>query len=286
MNSDFKNKLKAVGAFIKKIAVTVWNYIKVAKMELIVLAGVFALDMVSKSLVNAFIPHGDTFVVIPKFLQFTNSHNYAAAFGSDFIVKWFGSTGSRIFFSVFAVAAAVAFFLVLIKNKGKSKWFRVALALFIAGAMGNCIDRMFFNYVRDFIEIVYFGLEIFGRTSWYIFNIADAALVTSVIMLVIYFLFMYRDGADKKADAVIPIVSAAGEEDGLPAAIEGAEHGAVVTETVEQPEQLERQVKQPEQLEQLEQSEHSEQHEQSERSEISDGDKPDKSDTGGEDLGS
>lgn len=200
-DNAFTNKVKQFWAFIKRMAVRTWEYLKVAKMEWIVMICLFAADLISKSIVDATVDRGETVVIIPKFLNVHNIYNYAAAFGASFIKDLLGGMGARIFFSVFAVAVSVAFVLVLIKNKGKSKWFRVAVAMFVAGAMGNCIDRMFLGYVRDFIEFEYFGLTIWGRTTWYVFNIADVALVVGVIMIVIYFLFMYKDTGKKKEQA-------------------------------------------------------------------------------------
>lgn len=200
-DNAFTNKVKQLWAFIKRMAVRAWKYLKVAKMEWIVMIGLFAADLISKAIVDATVARGETVVIIPKFLNVHSIYNYAAAFGASFIKDLLGGIGARIFFSVFAVAASVAFILVLIKNKGKSKWFRVSIAMFVAGAMGNCIDRMFLGYVRDFIEFEYFGLTIWGRTTWYVFNIADAELVVGVIMIVIYFLFMYKDTGKKKEQA-------------------------------------------------------------------------------------
>lgn len=200
-DNAFTNKVKQLWAFIKRMAARAWNYLKVAKMEWIVMIGLFAADLISKAIVDATVARGETVVIIPKFLNVHSIYNYAAAFGASFIKDLLGGIGARIFFSVFAVAASVAFILVLIKNKGKSKWFRVSIAMFVAGAMGNCIDRMFLGYVRDFIEFEYFGLTIWGRTTWYVFNIADAELVAGVIMIVIYFLFMYKDTGKKKEQA-------------------------------------------------------------------------------------
>lgn len=197
-DNAFKNKVKQVWAFIKRMAARVWAYLKVAKMEWIVLISLFAADLISKAIVEATLEYGDTATVIPYFLNVHRLHNYNAAFGSSWLKSFLGDIGARIFFSVFAVAASVAFVLVLIKNKGKSKWFRVAIAMFVAGAMGNCMDRMFLGYVRDFVEFVFFGQTWFGRTTWYVFNIADAELVAGVIMMIIYFLFMYRDSDKKK----------------------------------------------------------------------------------------
>lgn len=204
MAGGFKNKAQAVWAFIKQAAIKVFNYLKVAKMEWIVMISVFIVDLVAKSLVENFLAFDETVPMIPYFLNAHKVHNYAAAFGSSWLRGWMGDIGARIFFCVFAVAASVAFILVLIRNKGKSRVFRIAVALFVAGAMGNCIDRMALGYVRDFIEFEYFGLTIFGRKTWaYIFNIADVALVTGVLLIVFYFLFLYRDNDKKKIEFTI-----------------------------------------------------------------------------------
>ncbi|MCM1367731.1 MAG: signal peptidase II [Roseburia sp.] len=192
-NGSFKNKVAAVWAFIKNIAARVWRYLKVAKMEYIVMISLFAADLISKAIVNATVDVNSSVVLIPKFLNIHNLHNYNAVFGSSFMTNLLGSIGTRIFFGVFAVAASVVFVLVLIKSKGGNKLFRVALAMLVAGAMGNCIDRMFLGYVRDFVEFEYFGLEIFGSKSFYVFNIADAELVIGVILVAIYFIFIYHD---------------------------------------------------------------------------------------------
>lgn len=192
------NGFQRFWAVVKKYAKRVWAYLKVAKMEYIVMISLFALDLISKAIVNATTAHGQVVVLIPNFLNIHNSHNYAAAFGNGWISDLLGSMGARIFFSIFAVGASVAFVIILIKNKGGNKLFRVALAMLTAGAMGNCIDRMFLGYVRDFVEFVYFGLTIAGSKSFYIFNIADAELVIGVILMIIYFLFMYKDRDDKK----------------------------------------------------------------------------------------
>ena len=206
MANGFKNTAQVVWAYIKDKAIKVFHYLKDAKMEWIVMISVFIVDLVSKSLVENFLAFNDSVPMIPYFLNAHKVHNYSAAFGSSFLRDWFGDIGARIFFCVFAVAASVAFTLVLIHNKGKSRVFRIALALFVAGAMGNCIDRMALGYVRDFIEFEYFGLTIFGRKTWaYIFNFADVALVTGVLLIVFYFLVLYRDNDKKKVDISIDL---------------------------------------------------------------------------------
>lgn len=62
------------------------------------------------------------------------------------------------------------------------------LALLAAGAVGNLIDRVRLHYVVDFI---YFRLINFP-----IFNFADICVTISAILLVVFFLFIYKEDAN------------------------------------------------------------------------------------------
>lgn len=55
----------------------------------------------------------------------------------------------------------------------------VALGAVAGGAVGNVIDRLRFGYVVDFIHAHAWGW------SWYVFNLADAAIVCGVAALVL-----------------------------------------------------------------------------------------------------
>lgn len=59
----------------------------------------------------------------------------------------------------------------------KEKLVRGLFALFLGGVAGNLIDRIFRQYVVDFIDVGF----------WPVFNIADAAISVSVIGLVLYY---------------------------------------------------------------------------------------------------
>ena len=57
----------------------------------------------------------------------------------------------------------------------------IALGLIIGGAIGNAIDRFLYGAVVDF---ALFHIEIAGKTyNWYVFNIADVAIVAGVAAL-------------------------------------------------------------------------------------------------------
>ena len=53
----------------------------------------------------------------------------------------------------------------------------LALGLLLGGALGNLTDRLRLNYVVDFMDM---GI---GTWRWYTFNVADAAISASVVLL-------------------------------------------------------------------------------------------------------
>ncbi|UOM36940.1 signal peptidase II [Acuticoccus sp. I52.16.1] len=65
---------------------------------------------------------------------------------------------------------------------------RIAIALILGGAVGNLIDRVVYGAVVDFVHLHW------GDWSWYIFNIADAAIVVGVAVLILESLVPRADG--------------------------------------------------------------------------------------------
>lgn len=52
-----------------------------------------------------------------------------------------------------------------------------AIGLIIGGALGNALDRIFLGAVADFFSLHAFGFR------WYVFNLADVAIVAGVCVL-------------------------------------------------------------------------------------------------------
>jgi signal peptidase II len=68
----------------------------------------------------------------------------------------------------------------------------VAIGAIAGGAVGNVIDRVRFGGVVDFIHAhVETG---WGDYSWYVFNVADAAIVCGVAVLILESTFSRRRG--------------------------------------------------------------------------------------------
>ncbi len=62
-------------------------------------------------------------------------------------------------------------------RRATSRLLAASLGLIIGGAIGNAIDRIAYGAVFDFIHVHA------GTFSWYVFNVADAAIVAGVIGL-------------------------------------------------------------------------------------------------------
>ena len=57
----------------------------------------------------------------------------------------------------------------------------ISLGLIIGGALGNAIDRLAYGAVVDF---ALFHVNLGGKTfNWYVFNLADVAIVAGVVGL-------------------------------------------------------------------------------------------------------
>ncbi len=90
--------------------------------------------------------------------------------------------------SAFAVAASVAM-AVWVARAATGSLMALSVGLIIGGAIGNAIDRLWLGGVADFYLLHAFGY------SWYVFNIADVAIVAGVIGLLYDSFMPSRQGA-------------------------------------------------------------------------------------------
>ena len=139
------------------------------------------LDQATKLLVVKFMELGESIPLIDGFLYVTSHRNEGAAWGMLQGRMW-------LFYiiTVFVIVVLVMFY----KREAKtSLLLQTSLVLLMAGAIGNFIDRLFFQKVVDFVDTVIFGYD------FPIFNVADASLTVGVILMVIQIFFF--DKGDK-----------------------------------------------------------------------------------------
>src|ERR1700761_4037433 len=114
-------------------------------------------------------------VPVTRFIDFVLTWNTGISYG---LFQQEGTAGAWALFA-FRVAAVV--FLWIWLTRAPSRLTAAALGLIIGGAVGNGIDSLHWPGVLDF---VLFHVETAGFSfRWYVFNLADVAIVAGVIGL-------------------------------------------------------------------------------------------------------
>jgi signal peptidase II len=147
--------------------------------------------------------YGQSYNVFGDFFKVTFVENPGMAFGIDV------SDTSKLLLSLFSLVASIGIIIYMFKVRNESFPVRLSLALILAGAIGNLIDRTFYGIIYDYAPIFYgrvvdffnvdfFDFTLFNHTyeRWPIFNIADASVSIGVVMLLI----LHRE---KKTDTEI-----------------------------------------------------------------------------------
>lgn len=139
---------------------------------ILVLILVFVADQASKYWIlnGIHLPEKGSIAIMP-FLNFTMVWNKAITFG---MLDQLGSWGPVIF-SVAALCIASMLFIWMVRSR--KIWVILSLGAIIGGALGNITDRLRFGAVVDFLHFHVAGW------SWYVFNVADSAIVCGVAIL-------------------------------------------------------------------------------------------------------
>jgi signal peptidase II len=127
--------------------------------------------------------------VIQGFFNITYVRNPGAAFG-------FLADASPLFRSIFFVAVTVLAIILVVhyiwKSRAEEPFLTFALALILAGAVGNLIDRVRLGEVIDFLDVY------IGSYHWPAFNVADSAISVGAVIL---FIELTRRVSEKQADS-------------------------------------------------------------------------------------
>ena len=147
----------------------------------ILAAALVALDQLVKFLVRANIPLGEGVPFLPHLLQLTYYQNTGAAFSIFEQHTWI--------LTLISAAASVLLIVLLVKRTFSHSFGMVSLALVLAGAIGNLIDRLFLGYVTDMFQTLFINFPVF--------NVADMCIVCGGIAFCVYFL-LFQAKEEKK----------------------------------------------------------------------------------------
>jgi len=139
-------------------------------------AAVFALDRLTKWLIESRVSFTDTYRVIPGFFDIVRSQNRGVAFGilDDSSFEW------RTTVLIVATLAAVVTIGIMLWNASKFERLTLyGLVLVLGGASGNLFDRIVWGRVTDFLLIYIRDYQ------WPTFNVADSAIVTGCGLLLL-----------------------------------------------------------------------------------------------------
>jgi signal peptidase II len=126
-----------------------------------------ALDFAAKRLALLYLKGGLEIALLPV-LKLVYGENTGAAFGILPAARWF---------LILLAALALLIILWLVqKERCRSRWQYNGLLFIFAGALGNLIDRIFYGYVIDFINLPH----------WPTFNLADIFIDIGAACLIIY----------------------------------------------------------------------------------------------------
>ena len=140
-------------------------------LSLIVAIVILIIDQLTKKIITVTMNIGDSYEVIPHFLNITSHRNNGAAWGI--------LSGKMGFFYIITLIILAVLIIFYIKETKYNAFMQVAISLLFAGALGNFIDRLFNGEVVDFIDTNIFGYD------FPIFNIADSSLTIGVIFVII-----------------------------------------------------------------------------------------------------
>lgn len=138
-----------------------------------------AFDLATKSYIFATVgePPAPARPLIENVLELRTSHNEGALWGFGR-----GLPYSPQIFAALSVTAAVAIvWWLFVRGAATDARLAAALGLIMAGALGNCYDRVVYGHVRDF---VYFHVDPIGFRCA-IFNFADNMLVLGAASLML-----------------------------------------------------------------------------------------------------
>ena len=179
---------------------------KVTKKDLLLLGIVFlvllAADQITKAVAFAVMgENAAVTMVIPGFLGFNTVLNEGISFSIGEGSEW-----TQPIVIAITAAASVVIAVLICKLPKRRLLLRYALVLILAGAVGNLIDRIAMQAVRDFIYMDLGFIKPFSN------NVADLEITVGAVMLIICLLFVDEEAIFRPAPKESPAQEMKGEE--------------------------------------------------------------------------
>lgn len=136
------------------------------------------IDQISKELINIYLRLNESIKIINNFFYITNAHNYGAA--------WSILSGNTL------ILIIITFVSIYLIHKYTKEYKGIFKYILYGGIIGNLIDRIFYGYVRDFIDFRIFNY------NYPVFNISDICIFIGIFILVIKIVKDEKDGSTSR----------------------------------------------------------------------------------------
>jgi signal peptidase II len=141
--------------------------------------GIVVVDQIVKAWIVANFDVGAATQILGDYVRIWLSHNTGALFGMF--------RDQAPIFALFSLAV-IGIILWFEGHAGGNLIVTIALGCLLGGALGNLTDRLRLGYVNDFVDL---GI---GTWRWYTFNVADAAISLSIVLLIALAIFPALSG--------------------------------------------------------------------------------------------
>jgi signal peptidase II len=152
--------------------------------------GILAGDVVTKRIAEVRLPLHQPVDAIGEYVRWTLTYNTGAAMNMTL------GASSRVVFSALAMVMIVIILRMWRDLPPTSTWMSASLAMIVAGATGNLIDRI--RSARGVVDFIDVGV---GASRFWTFNVADSGVTVGAIILAVY---TWREPAEALAPPAPP----------------------------------------------------------------------------------
>lgn len=176
---------------------------KAKKLLVFSIPAVFVLiiDQITKHIIRTS-PELHRVDLIEGWLAFNFTKNPGMAMGMDWL--------STPTISIIAITATIGIIGYILYTLNRANYaYLICMGLIIGGALGNIYDRIFMGIAGDYggvldghvVDFIHFYLQI-GDTAVfpYIFNVADIAITTSIIILLLFHKWIMPEEENEESD--------------------------------------------------------------------------------------
>lgn len=151
---------------------------KKTNVNILITMLIVVIDQISKELINIYLRLNESVKIINNFFYITNAHNEGAA--------WSILSGNTL------ILIIITFISIYLIHKYTKEYKGIFKYILYGGIIGNLIDRIFYGYVRDFIDFRIFNY------NYPVFNISDICIFIGIFILIIKIVKDEKDGSTSR----------------------------------------------------------------------------------------